>query len=212
MKRDMASRKDEKEEPEKRGGGTAAESSRSGGGGSSSPQQQELQEQQEAVARSIDETKQNIREAIDEARKEIPRYNQVVNDYQNQSIDATRDIAESYLDSQRQAISSIQSSWMQNVRQSSWWWGMPASPQAMADLYTRMAGSFADVTLATTRMANNMMFANIEAARTTMNHARDNAREMARIAAGFVETFGQASSSLSREARQRTEDERRRRS
>ena len=89
---------------------------------------------------------------------------------------------------------------------------MPASPQAMADLYTRMAGSFADVTLATTRMANNMMFANIEAARTTMNHARDNAREMARISAGFVETFGQASSSLSREARQRTEDERRRRS
>jgi hypothetical protein len=80
----------------------------------------------------------------------------------------------------------------------------------MADMYTRLAGSFADATLATTRMANNMMFANIEAARTTMNHARDNAREMARIAADFAETFGQASSS--REAGQRTEEERRRRS
>ncbi|AIC16573.1 hypothetical protein [Nitrososphaera viennensis] len=197
----MASRKDEKEESEKR----SAEVGSRGSG----PQQQEMQQQQEAVARSIDETKQNIREAIEEARKEIPRYNQVVNDYQNQTIDATRDIAESYLDSQRQAINSMQSSWIQHMQQHQSWWGMPMSPQAMADLYTRMAGSFADATIATTRMANNMMFANIEAARTTMNHARDNAREMARIAADFADTFGQATS---REARSRAEDERRRRS
>ncbi|AIF85282.1 hypothetical protein NTE_03253 [Candidatus Nitrososphaera evergladensis SR1] len=203
----MASRKDDKEESEKRaaegGGGSRA-------GSNPNPQQQELQQQQEAVARSIDETKQNIREAIEEARKEIPKYNQVVNDYQNQTIDATRDIAESYLDSQRHAINTMQSGWMQYMQQQQQqsWWGMPMSPQAMADMYTRMAGSFADATIATTRMANNMMFANIEAARATMNHARDNTREMVRIATDFTETFGQAS----REARSRTEDERRRRS
>ncbi len=190
----MASRKDDKEESEKR---SAAES------GSNRFQQQ----QQEAVTRSIDETKQNIREAIEEARKEIPKYNQVVNDYQNQTIEATRDIAESYLDSQKQAINSMQSSWMQNMQQQSSWWGMPMSPLAMASLYTRVAGNLADATIASAKIANNMMFANIESARNTLNHARDNAKEMARIATGFSETFWQAPPS----PRMRMEEDDRRR-
>jgi len=81
------------------------------------------------------------------------------------------------------------------------------SSQAIADMYTRMAGSFADAAIATSKMANNLMFANIEAARTAINHARDNAKEMARIATDFNEAFAQAS----REARSRFEDVRRRR-
>jgi flagellar biosynthesis GTPase FlhF len=202
----MASRKDEKEEPEKK---SAENSGRSGS--SKNPQQRPEMQKPEATAaaRSIDETKQNIREAMEEARKEIPRYNPVVNDYQNQTIDATRDITESYLDSQRQAINSMQSSWMQVMQQQqqlSWWgwrwgWGMPISPQAVADLYTKLAGSFADAAISATRMASKMMFANIEAAKTAMTNARDNTKEMARIATDFSGTFGQPASP--RDARSR---------
>lgn len=171
----MASRKDEKNE------------------GARQDNNSNLQQQQGSVSRSIDETKDNIRVAIEEARQEIPRYNQVVKDYQNETIDASREIAESYLDSQKQVINSMQSIWDQNMSRAQSWWGMPVSPQAMADMYTRMASSIADATIAMARIGNNMMFANMEAAKTSMNYARDNAKEVARVTANFTGTFEQNS-------------------
>ena len=175
----MASRKDEKNE------GTAR---------SDTNNPQGLQQQQESVIRSIDETKDNIRVAVEEARQEIPKYNQVVKEYQNDTIDASRQIAESYLDSQKQVINSMQSVWDQNMNQMQSWWGMQiVSPKMSADMYTRMASSFADATIAMARIGNNMMFANMEAAKTSMNYARDNAKELARVTANFTGTFEQSS-------------------
>ncbi|MGI0020571.1 MAG: hypothetical protein ACREAY_08875 [Nitrososphaera sp.] len=185
----MASRKDEKNE------GTAR---------SDTNNPQGLQQQQESVIRSIDETKDNIRAAVEEARQEIPKYNQVVKEYQNDTIDASRQIAESYLDSQKQVINSMQSVWNQNMNQMQSWWGMQIiSPRMTADMYTRMASSFADATIAMARIGNNMMFANMEAAKTSMNYARDNAKELARVTTNFTGTFEQAS----REATSRSNEE-----
>ena len=68
-------------------------------------------QQQDAINRSIDETKDNIRRAIDEVRKETPRYSQTVADFQNETADATREIADNFLESQKEVISSMQSAW-----------------------------------------------------------------------------------------------------
>ena len=58
---------------------------------STSPSQSQSREhQQQAVNRALDETKDNIRKTTDEARSQIPRYTQAVNDYQEQTIQATR--------------------------------------------------------------------------------------------------------------------------
>jgi hypothetical protein len=48
-----------------------------------------------------------------------------------------------------------------------------------------------------------MMFANMEAAKTSMNYAKDNAKELARITTNFTSTFEQTS----REAVNRSRDE-----
>ncbi|MFY9796274.1 MAG: hypothetical protein WAJ93_11330, partial [Candidatus Nitrosopolaris sp.] len=40
-----------------------------------------LSEQNHAVDRALDETRDNIRRTVDEARREIPRNTQVINDY-----------------------------------------------------------------------------------------------------------------------------------
>ena len=42
----------------------------------------ELSEQNHAVDRALNETRDNIRRAVDEARKEIPRNTQAITDYQ----------------------------------------------------------------------------------------------------------------------------------
>lgn len=137
----------------------------------------------------MDETKENIRKAIEEARHEIPRYTQAANDYQSQTLSAAEEMAESYLDSQKQVVNAMQSTFGQNMQQP--WRGMMImmSPQAMADMYSRVASSVADATIASTRMANNMMFANMEVARATMNYARDNAKEFSRVATNLASTF-----------------------
>ena len=69
-------------------------------------------EQQEAINKALDETKNNIKRATDEARKDIPHYTQVVNEYQEETIEAARQIADHYLESQREIINSIQSAWL----------------------------------------------------------------------------------------------------
>ena len=59
-----------------------------------------------SVNRAFDESNENIRKSIEEARREIPRYTQVVIDYQEQAFQAVREIAESYLECQKQIIRS----------------------------------------------------------------------------------------------------------
>src|ERR671915_773145 len=68
-------------------------------------------QQQDAVNRSIDETKDNIRRAIEEVRRETPRYSQTVTDFQNETADASLEIADNFLESQKEVINSMQYAW-----------------------------------------------------------------------------------------------------
>ena len=49
---------------------------------SPSTEQQFQREQQQVVNKVLDETRDNIKKTTNEARKEIPRYTQIVNDYE----------------------------------------------------------------------------------------------------------------------------------
>jgi hypothetical protein len=168
---------------------------------SSSPtkRQQEnsnTQQQHEATIRSIDETKDNIRRAIEEVRKETPRYSQTVTDFQNETADAMREIADNFLDSQKEVINSMQSAWTPIVQRTGHNWttgmmGIPFYPREMADVYARTIGAMTEAYVASTRMATNVLFAGIEAARATTNYTRQNAKEAARITSNTARTFAQ---------------------
>lgn len=167
-------------------------------------------QQQDAINRSIDETKDNIRRALEEVRRETPRYSQTVTDFQNETAEATREIADNFLDSQKEVINSMQSAWTPFAERTSsggsgnnnnnnywvmgmmqpWSW-MGVSPTDMADIYARGISAMVDSVAAGTRMATNMMFAGIEASRATTNYARQNSREIARITSNTARIFGQ---------------------
>jgi hypothetical protein len=157
-------------------------------------------QQQDAINRSIDETKDNIRRAIEEVRRETPRYSQTVTDFQNETAEATREITVTFLDSQKEVINSMQSAWapfaertgssggsgnnnywMMGMMMQPWWWWMGMSPRDMVNIYARSISAMTDLVTASTRMATNMMFAGIEASRATTNYARHNSKEIARI-------------------------------
>ena len=164
-------------------------------------------QQQDAINRSIDETKDNVRRAIEEVKRETPRYSQTVTDFQNETADATHEIAVTFLESQKEIIYSMQSAWTPFAERTSsgdggnnywmmgmmqpWWWWMGISPRDMADIYARSISAMTDLVTAATRMAINMMFAGIEVSRATTNYARYNSKEIARITSNTARIFGQ---------------------
>jgi phage-related protein len=150
------------------------------------------QEQEQSVNRALNETRDNIRKTIDEARNQIPRYTQAVNDYQEQTIQATREIADNYLDSQREIINSFQTAWVPQIENANRaFWSNWMSPRQATETYARIVSSFADNTIAATRLVNNAIFANMDAFKTSIQHAKENAKEFSRIGVNAAKTFEQ---------------------
>jgi hypothetical protein len=151
-------------------------------------------EQQQSINKALDETKNNIRRTADEARKDIPRYTQIVNEYQEETIQAARQMADNYLESQREIINSVQSALVPQIEAanravtSNW-----ASPRHVTEHYARLVSAFADNTIAVTKLVNNAVFANLEAFKTSVQTARDNVKEFSRIGVNSAKTLEQVS-------------------
>ena len=165
-------------------------------------------EAQEIVSRTLDEAKDSTRRAIEEARRDISTRTASFNEYQEQAINAARDVAENYLESQKEIVNSMQSSWVPYIENmyGIYWTGW-MSPRRMTEIYARMARNLTDNTIAATRVANNMAFANMEAAKASIQYTRDNMKELSRIGVNAVRTFEEASRSYQETMRM---DERRR--
>ena len=139
---------------------------------------------------ALDETKSIVKKTTDEAVKEIPRFTKAVNEYQQETIQATKDIADNFLDSQKEVIHSMQSLWIpyvENVQNSyaSYW----VSPQRFTENYARAVSNITDSTIVANRLANNYIFASMDAWKNSMQHARDNAVEFSRLSTNVANTF-----------------------
>ncbi|HKG71016.1 MAG TPA: hypothetical protein VKA87_03900 [Nitrososphaeraceae archaeon] len=172
-----------------------------------------LQKQhQDAINRSIDETKDHVSRAMDEVKREAPRYSQTITDFHNETTEAMREITVTFLDSQKEVINSMQSAWapfaertssssdstgtsnnygMMGMMQPWGWWWMGISPRDMANIYVRSISAMTDLVTANTRMLTNMMFAGLEASRATTNYARYTSKEIAKVTSHTARIFGQ---------------------
>ncbi len=163
---------------------------------------------QDAINRSIDVTKDNVSRAIEEVKRETPRYSQTITDFQNGTTEAMREITVTFLDSQKEVINSMQSAWAPFVERTGsggsdnnnywmmgmmqpWWWWMGMSPRDMVNIYARSISAMTDLVTASTRMVTNMMFAGIEATRATTNYAKYSSRELAKVTSVTAKIYGQ---------------------
>ena len=67
------------------------------------------QESAQAVIEASGESEKSMKRNVDEAADQIPRYVRTIVETQEQTAQATKDIAENYLEYQKQAINSFQS-------------------------------------------------------------------------------------------------------
>ena len=120
--------------------------------------------QERVIENVLDETKHNIRNATREAARDIPQYTQRLGDIQEQTIQTTREIADNYIESQKEIISIYQSVWtpfIENANSRFWnYWSI--SPKGIAETYGTVISSFADNVISATRLTNNAVSANME--------------------------------------------------
>jgi hypothetical protein len=155
-------------------------------------------EQQQAVNKALDETKDDIKTATREATKEIPQYIQRLGDIQEQTIQTTREIADNYIESQKEIISIYQSVWtpfVENTNSRFWnYWSI--SPKGIAETYGTVVSSFADNVIAATRLTNNAVSANMELFSTALQQTKDNSRELSRLGINATKIFNEASNDI----------------
>jgi hypothetical protein len=161
---------------------------------------QQQQDVNESVNRALDQTKDNINRSIEESRNQIPHYNNIVNSYQEQTLQAVKEISENYIESQKAIIKSIQSAWspyQQNFNTSI---NTCNSPEAVANAYSRFVSNVADNTVTYLRTTNNLVFASLDAYKTTMQHAKENTKQIFDINTKTAKTIEQNSKELTKAA------------
>src|SRR5690348_18195156 len=101
----------------------------------------QLQREQElAITKALEESKDNIKKTTNEARREIPRYTDVVSDYQENTIQAIREVADAFIESQKDIIVNSFQRW------SNWM----ISPRQIAEDYSNAVSNIADNAISTT--------------------------------------------------------------
>jgi len=150
----------------------------------------------ESVNRSLDQTKDNINRSIDESRKQIPQYNNIVNNYQEQALQATKEITENYIESQKSIINSFQSAWgpyQQNFNNKV---NTCMSPDAAANAYSRFVSNVADNTVTYLRTTNNIIFSNMDTMKSVMQQAKDNSKQIFNQNVNVAKTIEQNSKDI----------------
>jgi hypothetical protein len=143
----------------------------------------------ESINRSLDQTKDNINRSIDESRNQIPRYNEIVNSYQQQSLQTAKEISEEYIESQKAVINSLQSAWRPYSESFTGCVTSFASPDSMTKAYTKCVSNFADNAVSAIRLANNMIFSNLDSMKSTLQQARDNSKHLSNLNINSARTF-----------------------
>ncbi len=143
----------------------------------------------QSVNSSLDQTKDQINRSIDESRNQIPRYNNIVNSYQEQSLQTAKEISEEYIESQKAVINSLQSAWRPYSESYTSLINSFASPDSMTQTYTKFVSNLADNAVSAIRLTNNMIFSNLDSMKSTMQQARDNAKQISNLNVNAARTF-----------------------
>src|SRR5919112_4616879 len=147
----------------------------------------------ESINRSLDQTKDNINRSIDESRNQIPLYNNIVNSYQEQSLQTAKEISEEYIESQKAVINSLQSAWRPYSESYTRLINSISSPDSMTKAYTKLVSSFADNAVSAIRLTNCIIFSNLDTIKSTLEQVKDSAKHISSINANAARAFEQNS-------------------
>ena len=141
-------------------------------------------DQQEAINRTFDQTRNNVRKTLSEAKKDVSVYAEQFTNLQETAIETTRDITESYLESQREIFNSYNQSvltpYVENTANRT-----PSFPGAFstsrAEVYGNTFTNLVENFVTATRLMNKTVFTNMALLNASLQQVSNNAREYSRI-------------------------------
>jgi hypothetical protein len=152
-------------------------------------------DQQEAINRSFDQTRNNIKKTVNDAQKDMSDNTHQMINLQQRALELTRDVADNYVESQKEIVNSFnQSIWTpytENVTyRTSAFPGMFSSSRAevYGNTLTNMFNNF----VTSTRLANKTVFANMELINTSFEQARNNVKEFSKIGVAAAKNIHEA--------------------
>ena len=149
-----------------------------------------IEQNTESLEQAFNESKKSIDESIREARNQIPRYTETVNQVQEQTLQATKDIAVSYLEYQKQTIDSFQSistPYIQNANNQLL--NNQDYYRRMPEMYSKLVNNYAENTIAMSRIFNDMAFSNIELFKNVVDNTKKQSKHLAEIGKRNVSTY-----------------------
>jgi hypothetical protein len=160
-------------------------------------QKNQQQDFTDSINDVLDQTKNNINKSIDESKNQIPQYNNIVNSYQEQSLQAAREISENFIESQKAIINSIQSAWRPYQRNFNTILNNTCNPQAAEVGYKIFINTVAENTVTALRTTNNLVFSSLDAFKTTIQHSKDTTRQIFDMNAKTAKTLEQKTREIS---------------
>jgi hypothetical protein len=135
----------------------------------------------ESINTSLDETKKNVRKTLDETRSQIPRYTNVVTNYQEQVLQSTGKMVEDYIEAQKSVMNAVFNSanpyYEIANRVFNYWF----TPRVTTKIYARSVSKIAENVSASARIGNEILFGNIEALGNDFERAQRHTKEFMRI-------------------------------
>ena len=149
-----------------------------------------IEQNTESLEQAFNESKKSIDESIREARNQIPRYTETVNQVQEQTLQATKDIAVSYLEYQKQTIDSFQSistPYIQDVNNQLL--NNQDYYRRIPEIYSKLVNNCAENTIAMSRIFNDMAFSNIELFKNVVDNTKKQSKHLAEIGKRNVSAY-----------------------
>jgi methyl-accepting chemotaxis protein len=159
-----------------------------------SPENQQ-REIREAIVDAFNEAKDNTQRIVKESKKEIPSFTKAVNEYQEKTLEAAREIAESNIDSQKEIINLFQqSAWISRLRENTYkiLWPNWISSKSISEPYTKMISFYIDNMINEVRLSNNMLSTSMEVYKSSTQQVKNNVNVFSRIAVDNAKTFEKA--------------------
>jgi hypothetical protein len=156
-----------------------------------SPENQQ-REIREAIVDAFDEAKDNTQRIVKESKKEIPSFTKAVNEYQEKTFEAAREIAESNIDSQKEIINLFQqSAWISRLRENTYkiLWPNWISSKSVSEPYSKMISFYVDNMINEVRLSNNMLSTSMEVYKSSTQQLKNNVNVFSRIAVDNAKTF-----------------------
>jgi hypothetical protein len=136
--------------------------------------------------------KDNQEQILDDSKTLIPRYANVVKNYQEWALESTARIVEDYVETQKSVINSVYEStipYYENVNREYGNWS--------SEIWAISASIIADNISASTRINNDILFVNIDAMGRAFERAKQHTEELSRINVDNAKTIANTAAEFS---------------